>query len=104
MTKAPKTTRVTPVRSTVAAGKAPLPQASRSGVQAGLQEPVHPVRLGDPPPRLLTLPEVCDALGCSPKTLQRRIRAGELPVIRDGRLVRVHPADLARYVAARRSL
>lgn len=59
---------------------------------------------GTPLPRLLSLAEAAEVLGCSPKTLQRRIRAGELPVIRDGRLVRVHPEDLARYVAGRRSL
>ena len=55
-------------------------------------------------PRLLRLQEVSDTLGISPKTLQRRIKAGQLPVIRAGRLVRVHPADLQRYIAARRSL
>ena len=55
-------------------------------------------------PRLLSLEDTAEVLGCSQKTLQRRIKAGELPVIRDGRLVRVHPQDLARYVAVRRSL
>lgn len=59
---------------------------------------------GHPLPRLLSLAAVSEVLGCSTKTLRRRIAAGDLPVIRDGRLVRVHPADLARYVAARRSL
>jgi excisionase family DNA binding protein len=59
---------------------------------------------GSPLPRLLSLEETREILGCSPKTLQRRIKAGELPVVRDGRLVRVHPQDLDRYVAARRSL
>ena len=55
------------------------------------------------PPRLLKLPEICQILGVSMKTLQRRIDAGELVVIRDGRVVRVSPGDLARYIAARRS-
>ena len=55
-------------------------------------------------PRLLTLQQVSDTLGVSPKTLQRRINAGQLPVIRDGRIVRVHPRDLERYISARRSL
>lgn len=55
-------------------------------------------------PRLLTIDAAAAVLGCSLKTLRRRIEAGDLPVIRDGRLVRVHPQDLARYVAARRSL
>jgi excisionase family DNA binding protein len=59
---------------------------------------------GDALPRLLSLAETADLLGCSMKTLQRRVQAGDLPVIRDGRLVRVHPEDLRRYVAARRSL
>jgi excisionase family DNA binding protein len=54
-------------------------------------------------PRLLTLRDTCAVLGVSMKTLQRRVAAGELPVIRDGRVVRVHPQDLARYVAARRT-
>ncbi len=52
---------------------------------------------------LLSLTEVSEILRLSPKTLQRRIAAGELPVIRDGRRVNVHPADLKRYIAARRS-
>ena len=42
-------------------------------------------------------------LGISSKTIDRRIRNGELPVIRDGRIIRVHPDDLERYLAARRS-
>ena len=57
-----------------------------------------------PLPRLLSLAQAAEVLGCSLKTLRRRIKDGDLPVIRDGRLVRVHPQDLARYVAARRSL
>lgn len=56
------------------------------------------------PQQLLTLPEVCRILRLSPKTLQRRIDAGDLVVVRDGRRVLVTPRDLARYVAARRSL
>ena len=55
-------------------------------------------------PRLLSLEEAREVLGCSLKTLRRRIEAGALGVIRDGRLVRVHPDALARYIAARRSL
>jgi excisionase family DNA binding protein len=58
----------------------------------------------DPLPRLLTVEEVAEFLCVSIKTVRRRIEAGELPVIRDGRLVRVHPNDLDRYVAVRRSL
>ncbi len=56
------------------------------------------------PPRLLTLQDAADILNTSKKTLRRRIDAGELPVIWDERIVRVHPADLERYIASRRSL
>ena len=55
-------------------------------------------------PRLLTLQESALILKTSMKTLRRRIDAGQLPVIRDGRIVRVHPRDLERYISARRSL
>lgn len=55
-----------------------------------------------PPQKLLTLPDVAEILGCSLKTLRRRIDAGELAVIRDGRLIRVHPEDLDRYIQRRR--
>ena len=60
------------------------------------------LRPGSPLPRLLSLEEARTVLGCSLKTLRRRIAARDLPVVRDGRLVRVHPQDLERYVAARR--
>lgn len=59
---------------------------------------------GTPLPQLLSLADTAQLLGCSLKMLRRRIAAKELPVIRDGRLVRVHPDDLTRFIAARRSL
>jgi excisionase family DNA binding protein len=57
---------------------------------------------GPKPVRLLTLAAVAEALGCSIRTLRRRIEARELPVIRDGRLIRIDPEDLRRYLAVRR--
>ncbi len=51
---------------------------------------------------LLRLAEVSAIIGCSVKTIARRIAAGDLPVIRDGRMVRVHPDDLTRYIKLRR--
>ena len=54
--------------------------------------------------RLLTIKESAEVLNQSEKTVRRRVDAGELPVIRDGRLVRIHPNDLQRYIAAHRSL
>ena len=56
----------------------------------------------DLPERLLTVEEVARILGCSIKTIRRRIDKGELAVIRDGRLIRAHPDDLRRYIAQRR--
>lgn len=53
---------------------------------------------------LLTLQDSADILRVSLKTLRRRIDAGELAVIRDGRILRVHPNDLERYISARRNL
>ncbi len=55
-------------------------------------------------PQLLTIEQSAEILNTSVKTVRRRIEAGELPVIRDGRIVRVLPADLQRYISARRSL
>ena len=57
----------------------------------------------DLPARLLTLRDTCEILNCSMKTVRRRIKCGKLPIIRDGRLKRVHPDDLQRYIAANRS-
>ncbi|MGH2997826.1 MAG: helix-turn-helix domain-containing protein [Gaiellaceae bacterium] len=50
--------------------------------------------------RLLTLVQAADRLGCSTRTLRRRIADGSLPAFRDGGLVRVRVGDLERYVAA----
>jgi excisionase family DNA binding protein len=51
---------------------------------------------------LLTVKETAKLLNTCEKTVRRRITEGELPVIRDGRTVRIHPADLERYIRARR--
>jgi excisionase family DNA binding protein len=50
---------------------------------------------------LLTIAAAAAELGVSPRTLRRRIAAGELPVFRDGGIVRVSRADLIRYVASK---
>ncbi len=47
---------------------------------------------------LMTVREVAAAMNASEKTVWRRIAAGELPVIRDGRLVRIRPKDYRRYL------
>jgi excisionase family DNA binding protein len=52
--------------------------------------------------RLLSLSDTCAVLGCSIKTLRRRIADGAIAVIRDGRLIHIHPDDLLRYIQQRR--
>ena len=55
-------------------------------------------RLKTLPEPLLTMQDVAEILNCSNKTVKRRVDAGDLPVIRDGRMVRVHPEDLNHYI------
>jgi len=50
--------------------------------------------------RLLTIVETAEKLGCSERTIRRRIGEGALPAFRDRGLVRVREGDLERYVAA----
>jgi excisionase family DNA binding protein len=55
-------------------------------------------------PRLHLIDEVAAILGVSARTVRRLIAAGELLACRLGRLVRVHPDDLAAYVNRQRGL
>jgi len=50
---------------------------------------------------LLSLAEAAERLGCSPRTVRRRVQAGELAHFRDRGILRVPETALARYVAAR---
>jgi excisionase family DNA binding protein len=50
--------------------------------------------------RLLTIVETAEMLGCSARTIRRRIGEGALPAFRDRGLVRVREGDFERYVAA----
>lgn len=43
---------------------------------------------------LLTRQQAAERVGCNVRTIDRRIRAGELPARRSGRLVRIDPEDL----------
>ena len=47
--------------------------------------------------RLLTVEEVAELENVSPKTVRRRIVAGELRAIRYGRSLRIRPQDLRAY-------
>lgn len=46
---------------------------------------------------LLTIQQVAELENVSPKTIRRRIGAGALPAIRNGRLLRIRPQDLRSY-------
>ncbi len=50
---------------------------------------------------LMTVKEVATGMSASEKTVRRRIAAGELPVIRDGRMIRIRPKDYRRYLESK---
>ena len=52
--------------------------------------------------RLLTLPEVALALRVSPKTIRRLVAGRGLPHFRLGHVLRFDPADVSRWLAARK--
>jgi len=53
-------------------------------------------------PQLLTVPEVAAYLQVSPKTVRRLVAKRAIPCVRIGAMVRFQPADLLRFVAARK--
>jgi excisionase family DNA binding protein len=48
--------------------------------------------------KLYVVDEVAEILDMSGRTVRRKIEKGEIKACRFGRLVRVHPADLADYI------
>jgi excisionase family DNA binding protein len=54
-------------------------------------------REGNEPDRLLTIREVAEIQKTCERTVRRRIAAGELLAVRDGRLLRVRARDLRMY-------
>jgi excisionase family DNA binding protein len=48
---------------------------------------------------LLTVPEVADLLGCSPKSVERMMARGDLPKVKlSARMVRVRAEDVQRLI------
>ena len=47
-----------------------------------------------PGTQLVSVAEAARITGCHPETIRRRIRVGELPHVRVGRAIRIHPADV----------
>lgn len=50
---------------------------------------------------LMTVKEVARGMNASEKTIHRRIASGELPVIRDGRMIRIRPKDYRLYLESK---
>ncbi|MBI5836500.1 MAG: helix-turn-helix domain-containing protein [Candidatus Eisenbacteria bacterium] len=55
-----------------------------------------------PPQRLLTIPEIADLLQLSGRTIRRLVASRRLPCVRLGRQLRFDPADVVRFVTARK--
>lgn len=51
---------------------------------------------------LLTLLDVADCLGVSPRTIRRLVQGHRITCVRIGRALRFDPADVSRFVAARK--
>ena len=71
-------------------------------IRSSVEEPVIRQAEARELPRLLTLPEVAAVLQVSPKTVRRLVARG-FPHIRFGRVLRFDPADVHRWLVARRS-
>ena len=50
---------------------------------------------------LMTVKDVAAEMKASEKTIRRRIAVGELPVIRDGRLIRSRAKDYRSYLESK---
>ncbi len=53
-------------------------------------------------PQLLSIPEVCKALGMGKSWTYRRIKSGEIPSVKLGRSIKVKREDLEEYLESRR--
>lgn len=53
-------------------------------------------------PSWLTIEQAAEQLGCSIRTIKRRISDGTIPVAQLGYAVRIHPDDLRALAAPRR--
>ena len=65
------------------------PQRPQEGQRGGLLD-------------LLSIPEVCQALGMGKSWTYRRIKSGQIPSIKLGRSIKVKRADLEEYLESHR--
>jgi excisionase family DNA binding protein len=59
------------------------------------------MRATSPAVQLLTVAQAAFRVQVSTKTILRRINAGELQAVRTGRVLRIDPRELERFLAAR---
>ena len=52
--------------------------------------------------KLLSMQEVCEALGMGKSWTYRRIKSGEIPSVKLGRSIKVKREDLEEYLESRR--
>ena len=61
---------------------------------------------GRPPngqaPELLSMAQVCEALGMGKSWTYRRVKSGEIPSVKLGRSIKVRQEDLEEYLQSRR--
>jgi len=53
-------------------------------------------------PNLLSIPEVCQELGMGKSFVYKKIRSGEIPSVKLGRVIKVQRRDLEGYLETRR--
>ena|SRR5829696_5212865 len=59
-------------------------------------------RPNDRGPELLSMAQVCDALGMGKSWTYRRVKSGEIPSVKLGRSIKVKREDLEEYLESRR--
>ncbi len=50
---------------------------------------------------LMTVKDVAADMKASEKTVRRRIATGAIPVVRDGRMIRIRPKDYRSYLESK---
>ncbi|MDU8912959.1 hypothetical protein [Aestuariicoccus sp. MJ-SS9] len=61
-------------------------------------------KISEVPPGIADIVRPHRQLGALAERVIAKHLPGELPVIRDGRMIRVHPMDLDRYIKQRRGM
>ena len=78
-----------------------VPPSASEGHRMPKLLPSEPVRKADEvsPNVLLTLPQTAVLLQYSLRTVKRRVAAGRIRSVRDGRLIRIEAAEITGYIA-----